>query len=149
MKRIIPIVLSLLFLTLPLFAGGQPEEEGPISITFWTHEDPNRTILEERYIQEFESSHPNVTIERVTNSSKKMPELLLTAFAASEGSHIFNTQIEDGYAYIVNGRVAPVDPKSVGYASALGLSAEPMVSRVCIIPSSRLKVYTIWLKLST
>ena len=123
MKRIIPIMLFLVFLTLPLFAAGQPEEEGPISITFWTHEDPNRTVLEERYIQEFEASHPDVTIERVTNSSKKMPELLLTAFAANEGPHIFNTQIEDGYAYIVNGRVAPVNLKSAGYASTSALNA--------------------------
>ncbi len=121
MKKIIPILLTLIFLALPLFAAGQPEEEGSITITFWTHEDPNRTALEERYIKEFEAANPDVTIERVTNSSKKMPELLLTAFAANEGPHIFNTQIEDGYAYIANGRVAPVNLKAAGYSSTSDL----------------------------
>ena len=123
MKRIIPMML-LLLLTLPLllFSGGQQEtEDGPITLTFWTHEDPNRTVLEEKYLKEFEASHPGITIDRVTNSSKKMPELLLTAFAASEGPHIFNTEIENGYAYIVNGRVAPVDPESAGYDSTSAL----------------------------
>ena len=121
MKKSFVITLSLLLFALPLVAGGGQEEEGPVTITFWTHEDPNRTNLEERYMEEFISTRPDVTIERVTNSSSKMPELLLTAFAANEGPHIFNTQIEDAYAYIVNGRVAAVDPESVGYKSAGGI----------------------------
>ncbi|MBB6482122.1 extracellular solute-binding protein [Spirochaeta isovalerica] len=117
MKKTLMIFLSLAVLALPLLAGGAQEEEGPITIKFWTHEDPNRTTIEERYIAEFEASHPGITIERVTNSSAKMPELLLTAFAANEGPHIFNTQIEDGYAYIANGRVAPIDPVIAGFKS--------------------------------
>lgn len=121
MKKSMLILLSILALGLPLFAGGAQEEEGPITITFWTHEDPNRTVLEERYIAEFEASHPGVTVERVTNSSSKMPELLLTAFAANEGPHIFNTQIEDGYAYIANGRVAPVNLEAAGFDSTAAL----------------------------
>lgn len=123
MKKLLMIFLSVLLLGLPVFAGGAQEEEGPVTITFWTHEDPNRTAIEEQYIAEFEASHPDVTIERVTNSSKKMPELLLTAFAANEGPHIFNTQIEDGYAYIANGRVAPIDAEAVGFKSVNDLKA--------------------------
>ena len=123
MKKTIIVFLLVLASFMPLFAGGAQEEEGPITITFWTHEDPNRTAIEERYIAEFEESHPDVTIERVTNSSQKMPELLLTAFAANEGPHIFNTQIEDGYAYIANGRVAPIDPEAAGFSSIEDLRA--------------------------
>ncbi len=118
MKKTLIAFLSILILGLPLFATGTQEEEGPVTITYWTQEDPNRTAIEERYISEFEASHPDVTIERVTNSSKKMPELLLTAFAANQGPHVFNTQIEDGYAYIANGRVAPVIPEIAGFNSA-------------------------------
>ncbi len=121
MKKTLPIILSLLIFSLPLMAGGAQEEQGPMTLTVWTHEDPNRTAIEERYISEFEATHPDVTIERVTNSSQKMPELLLTAFAANEGPHIFNTQIEDAYAYIVNGRVGAVDPPSAGYKSVKAL----------------------------
>jgi len=118
MKKTLIVFLSVLIPVLPLMANGaQEEEQGPVTITFWTHEDPNRTAIEERFIAEFEASHPDVTINRVTNSSKKMPELLLTAFAANEGPHIFNTQIEDAYAYIVNGRVAPVNTEAAGFKS--------------------------------
>ena len=123
MKRILMILGVFIVLALPLIATAQQEEEGPITLTFWTHEDPNRTAIEERYIQEFEASHPDITIERVTNSSSKMPELLLTAFAANEGPHIFNTQIEDAYAYIVNGRVAPINLEGAGFGSTAALKA--------------------------
>jgi len=123
MKKTLIVFLLILSIGIPLFAGGAQEEEGPITVTYWTHEDPNRTVIEEKYIAEFEASHPNVTIERVTNSSKKMPELLLTAFAANEGPHVFNTQIEDGYAYIANGRVAPIDAEVAGFKSTNDLRA--------------------------
>jgi multiple sugar transport system substrate-binding protein len=46
-----------------------------------------------------------------------MAELILTAFAANQGPDIFNLQIEDEYAYIVNLRLAPVDHKAAGYDS--------------------------------
>lgn len=122
MKRsaaiIIILALVFSFFAAQIFAGGAEEkEEGPITLTFWTHEDPNRTEIEERYIVEFEAANPNITVERVTQSSTKIQELILTAFAANQGPDIFNMSIEDEYAYIANGRVAPVDPAAAGYAS--------------------------------
>jgi len=86
-----------------------------MEITFWTHEDPNRTEIENRYIVEFEKANPGVTVKRVTNSSTKIQELVLTAFAANQGPDIFNMSIEDEYAYIVNERLAPVDFEAAGY----------------------------------
>ena len=91
--------------------------ESKIEITYWTHEDPNRTEIENRYIKEFEKANPEVTIKRVTSPSKKMAERVLTAFAANQGPDMFNVQIEDEYAYIVNGRLAPIDFKAAGYPS--------------------------------
>jgi multiple sugar transport system substrate-binding protein len=88
-----------------------------IEITFWTHEDPNRTEIENRYIEEFEQANPGVTVKRVTSASGKIQELILTAFAANQGPDIFNMSIEDEYAYIVNERLAPVDFKAAGYSS--------------------------------
>jgi len=88
-----------------------------IEITFWTHEDPNRTEIENRYIMEFEKANPGVTVKRVTNSSTKIQELILTAFAANQGPDIFNMSIEDEYAYIVNERLAPIDFEAAGYPS--------------------------------
>ena len=116
MKKI-TVLLLLVCLVAPfaLFAGGQKEPTGPITLTVWTHEDPNRTRIEERYIQEFQAANPNIKVERTTQSSTKMIELVQTAFAANQGPDIFNLSIEDEYAYITNGRVAPVNYQAAGY----------------------------------
>jgi len=110
----------LLFFTalIVLFAVGcKRQSVGPITLTFWTHEDPNRTRIEEQYIKEFEEANPNIKIQRTTQSSSKMIELVQTAFAANEGPDIFNLSIEDEYSYIANGRVAPVNYQAAGFKS--------------------------------
>ena len=85
-----------------------------IELVFWTHEDPNRTPLEEGYIREFEEMYPDVKITRVTYPSSKIREVVLTAFAANRGPDIFNMEIQDAYPYIINGRVAPINLKTLG-----------------------------------
>ena len=112
MKKLSPIFITVILLFSTAIAA-----QAEIELTYWTHEDPNRTEIENRYISEFEKANPGVTIKRVTNPSKKMAELILTAFAANQGPDIFNLQIEDEYAYIVNNRLAPVDHKAAGYDS--------------------------------
>ena len=105
MKKFL-VVLSLLVVILSFAAK--------VELVFWTHEDPNRTPLEEGYIKEFQKMYPNVEIKRVTYPSDKIKEVLLTAFAARKGPDIFNIEIQDEYPYIVNGRVAPVDLSVLG-----------------------------------
>lgn len=111
MKKLFTIFLFVLLLSMTVNAAAN------IEITFWTHEDPNRTEIEDRYIEEFEQANPGVTIKRVTSGSGQIQELLLTAFAANQGPDIFNMSIEDEYAYIVNERLDPVDFKAAGYSS--------------------------------
>ena len=117
MKRTIVFILLVLFCISGSFAGGssQQQSSGPITINFWTHEDANRTRIEERYIGEFEAANPNVKVERTTQSSTKIQELIQTAFAANQGPDFFNMSIEDEFAYIANGRVAPVNYQAAGY----------------------------------
>ncbi|MGE0075051.1 MAG: ABC transporter substrate-binding protein [Sphaerochaetaceae bacterium] len=115
MKKSVLICVALMLLVAPLFAQGAQEEQGPIVLKYWTHEDPNRTRIEERYIQEFQAANPNITIERTTQASTKMIELVQTAFAANSGPDIFNLSIEDEFQYIANGRVAAVNPQVAGY----------------------------------
>jgi len=112
MKR--PTLIFIVALLLPMAAI---TAQAKMELTYWTHEDPNRTEIENRYISEFEKANPEVTVKRVTNPSKKMAERILTAFAANQGPDIFNLQIEDEYAYIVNRRLAPVDHQAAGYPS--------------------------------
>ena len=114
MKKIAILLLICFILPVSIFAGGK-QEDGPVTLSVWTHEDPNRTRIEERYIKEFEAANPNVKVERTTQSSTKLIELVQTAFAANQGPDIFNLSIEDQYAYIVNQRVAPVNYQAAGY----------------------------------
>ncbi|HHV01341.1 MAG TPA: ABC transporter substrate-binding protein [Defluviitoga tunisiensis] len=88
-----------------------------VELIFWTHEDPNRTPLEEAYIAEFQKMYPEVKITRVTYPSSKIREVVLTAFSARKGPDIFNMEIQDAYPYVVNERVAPVDLKALGLKS--------------------------------
>jgi multiple sugar transport system substrate-binding protein len=61
-----------IFLTfLLLFAVTSTVAHAKFELTFWTHEDPNRTEIENRYIKEFEKANPGVTVKRVTSPSKK------------------------------------------------------------------------------
>ena len=109
------IILSFIVPVSVFAAGTNQQPSGPITLKFWTHEDPNRTRIEEQYIKEFEAANPNIKVERTTQSSTKLIELVQTAFAANEGPDIFNLSIEDQYAYITNGRVAPVNYQAAGY----------------------------------
>lgn len=116
-KHIALLMLSLFITTLGFASGQQAEESGPFVLNYWTHEDPNRTAIETRYIKEFEEANPDIKINRVTHSSSRIQELVLTAFAANQGPDIFNMSIEDEYAYIANQRVAPINPQAVGYTN--------------------------------
>lgn len=113
MKKLSVVLIFMLLIPVTVSVA-----HAKIEIIYWTHEDPNRTEIENRYIKEFEKANPGVSIKRVTNPSKKMAERVLTAFAANQGPDMFNLQIEDEYAYIVNNRLAPIDFKAAGYSSA-------------------------------
>ena len=119
-KTVIFMMAVLMTFSFALSANGQQEAaaDGPVTIEFWTHEDPNRDAIETRYVEEFMAANPDVTVNRVTHSSKKIFELVLTAFAANAGPDIFNMQIEQAYSYIINERVAPVDYMAAGYIDA-------------------------------
>ncbi len=104
---------TLLFVACMLASSALAQTE----IVYWTHEDVNRTELETRLIAEFELDNPGITVRRVTHPSANLAQLLLTAFAAGRGPDVFNDTIANQYPYIVNERVAPVDPAAVGAAS--------------------------------
>lgn len=85
-----------------------------IEITFWTHEDPNRTPLEERLIAEFEAAHPEVSIERSTYPSGQLGDTVLTAFAAGRGPTMFNLLMANLTPYLEAQRLAPASPEVLG-----------------------------------
>ena len=99
----------------------QKEETGPIELTIWTHEDQNRTALEKGFIEAFQKENPNITVNYVTYPSGKIKDILVAGFAANQGPDIFNIEINDSYPFVVNGRVAPVDPVAAGYKNQKAL----------------------------
>ncbi len=105
-------VLALMLVAAALVGGSAIAQT---EIVYWTHEDPNRTALEEELIARFEADYPQYKVVRVTNPTDQMAQLILTAFAANRGPDIFNMDIPNEYPYIVNGRVAPVNPAAAGY----------------------------------
>lgn len=121
MKKTITVIL-LALLTFgalsPLFAAGSQEAiSGPVELTIWTHEDPNRTRIEKKYIDEFIAANPTVKVNYVTYPSGKIKDIVVAGFAANQGPDIFNLEINDAYPFISNSRVAPVDPAAAGFAS--------------------------------
>jgi multiple sugar transport system substrate-binding protein len=118
-RRAASVVVVLLFLA-AVSAVGQAK----VDLIYWTHEDPNRTPLEEKLIAEFQAQNPNVSVTRETSPSGKIAEKLLTAFGAQKGPDIFNQGAEDEWQYIELGRVAPVDLKVVGFSSYKALQGD-------------------------
>ena len=116
LKKMIGVLSAGLMIAALMSCSQSKKEEGPITLHYWTHEDPARTELETKLIAEFEKDNPNIKVERTTQGAAKLIELVQTAFAANQGPDIFNLSIEDEYSYVANGRVAPVDPKAAGYA---------------------------------
>lgn len=114
MKRLSGLMVFVLVF---LMAAGAIQAQ-VIELTYWTHTDDNRTMIEERYIAEFEKMYPNVKIKRVVNEASKMGDLVLTAFSANNAPDIFNLPIEQEYGYMMHERVAPVDFSAIGYKNA-------------------------------
>jgi len=125
MKKVKILFLVLLACLLSVNAiAAAPAKK--IVINYWTHTDDNRTRIEKQYIAEFQKLHPNVEVRRVEYEASKMGDIVLTAFSANNGPDLFNLPIEQEYGYIINGRVAPVDYKAIGYKSLDALKADYM-----------------------
>mgnify|MGYP000964652070 FL=1 len=117
---------ALLLIALSLLLAASVVGAQTIELTYWTHTDDNRTVIENRYIEEFQAMYPNVTIKRVVNEASKMGDLMLTAFSANNAPDIFNLPIEQEYGYMMHHRVAPVNYKAIGYKDAQDLASQYM-----------------------
>jgi multiple sugar transport system substrate-binding protein len=109
MKKTFIIVLFVaLLLPLSVFAQGAKEaaidETKPVTIQYWTHEDPARTQLETELIAKFMADNPNITVVRSTQRSSSRSSWF-RRLRANQGLTC-STCHENQYAYITNGRVA-------------------------------------------
>lgn len=122
MKKVVIVLLSVLLVMSSAFARGQQESatvdmSAPVTLTIWTHEDPNRSVLEKELIAEFCRQNPNVTVDYQMYPSGKMRELLTVAFSANQGPDIFNQSQSVIRQFVVEGRTAALKPEWIGASS--------------------------------
>ena len=127
MKKLTVLLMAVLFLSSAVFANGaQEDDNSPITLVMWTHEDPNRQKLEEGYAAEYMAMHPNVTIKYSVYPSTKIQDLIPTAYAAKNAPSIWNMELQKAYPLLVQGLVAPVDPEALGLKKDSDIIAQYM-----------------------
>ena len=122
MRKLCSLLVIAAALCTALFASGAGESgsvdlEAPVTLTIWTHEDPNRSVFEQGLIDEFTQMYPNVTVDYQTYPSGKMAELLTVAFSAGEGPDIFNQSQSVIRQFVEEGLVSALDPEWIGEES--------------------------------
>lgn len=124
-KRIIAALVAIAALA-PAFAEGKQEAAGPkkpVTLTLWTHEDPNRQKMEEGFAAEYMAANPHVTIQYSVYPSTKIQDLIPTAYAAKNGPSIWNLELQKAYPLYMQGLCAPIPVKALGFASEAELAA--------------------------
>ncbi|MCL2320219.1 MAG: extracellular solute-binding protein [Treponema sp.] len=121
MKKL--FLISMLISVSGLAVFGMPGKEkaavdlnASAPLVLWTHEDPNRSVLEKRFIKEFNTAHPNVTVDYQQYPSGQMRQLLTVAFSANQGPDIFNQSQGVIRQFVVEGRTVALDPSWIGAA---------------------------------
>ena len=79
LKKLVCILSAGLMIAALMSCSQEKKEEGPITLHYWTHEDPARTELETKLIAQFEKDNPNIKVERTTQGAAKLIELVQTA----------------------------------------------------------------------
>lgn len=119
MKKLCSLIFIAVLASSFMFAGGASESgpvdlDAPVTLTIWTHEDPNRSVFEKELIDEFTAANPNVTVDYQTYPSGRMAELLTVAFSAGEGPDIFNQSQSVIRQFVEEGLVSALDPEWIG-----------------------------------
>ncbi|MCL2477980.1 MAG: extracellular solute-binding protein, partial [Treponema sp.] len=122
MKKIILVLLLAFAVCTVISASGTGQGSAadlgaPVSLVLWTHEDPNRSILEKNFVEQFRAANPNVSIDYQQYPSGQMRELLTAAFSANQGPNIFNQSQSVIRQFVLEGRTEALDPAWIGERS--------------------------------
>ena len=104
------VIVGMLFLLLgilgmPLFAGGQAEAKGPVTVTYWTSYPLLQAVVESAgniYMQD----HPDVTIESVLFPQRAMDEKIAVSLPAGEAGDLIDFASFQIYPYYFNGYIS-------------------------------------------
>ncbi|MCL2834079.1 MAG: extracellular solute-binding protein, partial [Treponema sp.] len=118
MKKLFTLLLVLTISAMAFAGGGNQTStadlSAPVSLVLWTHEDPNRSVLEKGFIEEYKKTNPNVSIDYQQYPSGQMRELLTAAFSANQGPNIFNQSQSVIRQFVVEGRTEALNPVWIG-----------------------------------
>ena len=120
MRKIVVFGLLILLCVSGVFAGGgsQPKQTGekkPVVLNLWTHEDPNRQIMEEQFARNYMASNPYVTINYSVYPSTNIQDLIPAAYAAKNAPSIWNLELQKAYPIFMEGLCAPIPVQELGY----------------------------------
>ena len=99
------LVVLLGILSMPLFAGGQGEVKGPVTVTYWTSYPLLQAVVESAgniYMQD----HPDVTIESVLFPQRAMDEKIAVSLPAGEAGDLIDFASFQIYPYYFNGYIS-------------------------------------------
>lgn len=116
------IVASGALVVYTLASSGNVASE-PITLTYWTHVDEKRKVLEEQLIEEFELAHPGVSVKRMEYTATEMLGVISRSFQAGSAPDFFNFPAEGFSELLAAGYLAPVDYEAAGFSSADDLEA--------------------------
>ena len=122
MKKILILSLLIMVSGFALSAGGRStaasaDLDKPVSMVLWTHEDPNRSVLEKRLLNDFNAMNPNVTVDYQMYPSGRMREMLTVALSANQGPDIFNQNQVVIRDFVLEGRTTALNPGWIGEKS--------------------------------
>ena len=123
MKKILFFSLSVLLFVSGLFAGGGTQQgtQKSIVLNLWTHDDPNRRILEEQFASEYMAANPHVTIHYSVFPSTTIQDNIATAYAAKNAPSIWNLELQRAFPIFMQGLCAPIPVRALGYANEKAL----------------------------
>ena len=87
LKKILPLFLILIFLSVSGFGCRNPQEKKEITIVFWNLWDDSSQWKD--LIENYEKTHPNIKIRYYKKSYQEYEQELINALAAGKGPDIF------------------------------------------------------------
>ena len=112
MKKILLIVLVLLYCGIPLFAAGDKEvktEEVTITWGNWQFMETGRAEILDGFIKDFESKNPGIKIEKVPIAYTTYNDAIATQFRAGQGPDIMRVQDMALITWMNKGFLAPLN----------------------------------------
>ncbi|HUV06247.1 MAG TPA: extracellular solute-binding protein [Spirochaetia bacterium] len=99
------ILLCLVLANLQLFAGGEAEKKGPVTVTYWTAYPQLQSTVEAAG-KLYTKDHPNVKVESVLFPQRAMNEKVAVALPAGEGADLIDFACFEIFPYYVNGYIS-------------------------------------------